>query len=135
LLSVFEQSNFIDNKKITKQFKHPTDDEDVKIMTEILQHAGSNPEERKLLENEQEALRTLDAMFGRKNKELKEAAATIEEKDKVIEGKDKVIEEKDKIIEESKKANSEMQKSFVDMAAEIEKLKAMIEENNKGNKL
>jgi hypothetical protein len=107
LLSVFEQSNFIDNKKITKQFKHPTDEEDVKILTDILQHAGSNPEERKLLEDEQEAWRTLNAMFGRKDKELKEAIATIEEKDKAL----------------------------ADMAAEIEKLKAMMKENNKENKL
>jgi chromosome segregation ATPase len=110
LLSVFEQSNFIDNKKITKQFKHPTDDEDVKIMTDILQHAGSNPEERKLLENEQEALRTLDAMFGRKNKELKEAAATIEEKEKALEESKKTIEEKDRVIEEMAKQIEELRK-------------------------
>jgi uncharacterized protein (DUF3084 family) len=79
-------------------------------MTDILQHAGSNPEERKLLENEQEALRTLDAMFGRKNKELKEAAATIEEKDKALEEKDKVIEEKDRVIEEMAKQIEELRK-------------------------
>lgn len=83
LLSVFEQSNFADDKKITKQFQHPTDDEDVKILTDILHHSGTNPEERKLIEDEQEAWRTVNAMFEDKEKELK----------KVIDDQAKLIEE------------------------------------------
>ena len=70
LLSVFEQNNFADDKKITKQFSHPTDTEDVKILTDILHHSGTNPEERKLIETEQEAWRTVNAMFEDKEKEL-----------------------------------------------------------------
>lgn len=70
LLSVFEQNNFVDDKKITKQFSHPTDNEDVKIMTDILHHSGTNPEERKRIEIEQEAWRTINAMFEEKEKAL-----------------------------------------------------------------
>lgn len=70
LLSVFEQNNFTDDKKITKQFSHPTDTEDVKILTDILHHSGTNPEERKRIETEQEAWRTVNAMFEDKEKEL-----------------------------------------------------------------
>ena len=82
LLSVFEQNNFADDKKITKQFSHPTDTEDVKILTDILHHSGTNPEERKLIETEQEAWRTVNAMFEDKEKELK----------KVIDNQAKLIE-------------------------------------------
>ncbi|MBN2746637.1 MAG: hypothetical protein JXR34_07900 [Bacteroidales bacterium] len=86
LLSVFEQNNFVDDKKITKQFQHPTDTEDVRLLTDILHHTGTNPEERKQIEIEQEAWRTVNAMFEVKEKELL-----------------KKLEEKDKIIEELKK--------------------------------
>ncbi len=82
LLSVFEQNYFADDKKITKQFSHPTDNEDVKILTDILHHSGTNPEARKLIEIEQEAWRTVNAMFEDKEKELLKA---VEEKDKIIE--------------------------------------------------
>ena len=79
LLSVFEQRNFVDDKKITKQFQHPTDNEDVKILTDILHHSGTNPEERKLIEDEQEAWRTVNAMFQDKEKAFQKA---LDEKEK-----------------------------------------------------
>jgi hypothetical protein len=53
LLSVFEQSNFVD-KEIIKEFKHQPDIEEVKIITDILHYSGTNPEEKKKLENERE---------------------------------------------------------------------------------
>lgn len=90
LLSVFEQSNFVDDRKITKQFSHPTDNEEVKIMTDILHHSGTNPEERKRIEDEQEAWRTVNAMFADKEKELRKA---LDEKDKALDEKDKVLDE------------------------------------------
>ena len=46
LLSVFEQNNFLDENKITKEFEHPTDTEEVKLLTDILHHAGTNPVRR-----------------------------------------------------------------------------------------
>lgn len=81
LLSIFEQQHFIDDKKITKEFKHDLDTEDIKLTTDILHFAGTNPEERKKIETEQEAWRTVNAMFEDKEKEL---MAVIDEKDKVI---------------------------------------------------
>jgi hypothetical protein len=100
LLSVFEQSHFVDDKKITKQFSHPTDTEEVKILTDILHHSGTNPEERKLLEIEQEAWRSVNAMFESQAKEL---LKTIEDKDRALEDKDKALDEKDKALEEMAK--------------------------------
>jgi hypothetical protein len=54
-LSDFEHSNFVDSTKIIKEFMHETDIEEVKIITDILHHSGTNPKERKQIEDEQEA--------------------------------------------------------------------------------
>jgi len=70
MLSVFEQTNFIDNTRITKQFKHATDLEEVKIITDILHYTGTDPDEKKKIDIEQEAWRTMNAMFEDKEKEL-----------------------------------------------------------------
>jgi hypothetical protein len=90
LLSVFEQTNFVDSNKITKEFLHDADIEEVKIITEILHHSGTNPKERKEIENEQEAWRTVNAMFEDREKELRKE---LSEKDNVIHEKDKIIED------------------------------------------
>lgn len=90
LLSVFEQTNFIDSNTITKKFNHETDLEEVKLMTDILHYTGTDPDEKKKIEIEQEAWRTVNAMFEEKEKELV----------KKIEDRDKIIDEKDKLIEE-----------------------------------
>ena len=64
LLSVFEQTNFLDDSKITKEFKHDTDLAEVKIITDLLHYSGTDPTEKKKLETEQEAWRTFDALSG-----------------------------------------------------------------------
>lgn len=93
LLSVFEQKHFVDDLKIIKEYKHQTDLEEVKIITDILHHSGTNPAERKQIEDEQEAWRTVNAMFEDKEKELM----------KVIQDQGKALEEKAKEIEELKR--------------------------------
>jgi hypothetical protein len=95
LLSVFEQTNFIDDRKIIKEFNHTTDLEEVQIMTAILHHSGTNPEEKKKIETEQEAWRTVNAMFENKEKKyIKE----LNEKDQALNEKDQALNEKDQII-------------------------------------
>jgi hypothetical protein len=79
LLSVFEQTNFVDDKKIIKEFKHTTEPEEVKILTDILHYSGTNPEEKRKIEMEQEAWRSVNAMFENEKKELLR-----EEKDEII---------------------------------------------------
>jgi hypothetical protein len=111
LLSIFEQQHFIDDKKITKEFKHELDSEDIKLTTDILHFAGTNPEERKKIETEQEAWRTVNAMFEDKEKEL---MAVIDENKKVIDEKDKALDENKKVID--------------DMAKELEELKRKLNE-------
>ena len=89
LLSLFEQKHFIDDNKIIKEFNHELDTEDIKITADILHFSGTNPVERKKIETEQEAWRTVNAMFEDKekefNKKLDEKNAELDEKDKLIE--------------------------------------------------
>ena len=100
LLSVFEQTNFIDDSRIIKQYNHDGDDEDVKIITDILHYSGIDPIEKKKIEIEQEAWRTVEAMTEDIVKELNESKKALTEKDQALTEKDKALTEKDKLIEE-----------------------------------
>lgn len=91
LLSIFEQKHFVDDKKILKEFNHDIDNEDIRLTTEILHHSGTNPDERKKIETEQEAWRTVNAMFENEKKLFIKA---LNEKDKVIEELLKKLHEK-----------------------------------------
>ncbi len=82
LLSLFEQSNFIDEAEIVKEFNHEIDLEELKLATDILHYAGTEPNEKKKIEIEREAWRTVNAMFEEKEKEL---LAELAEKDRIIE--------------------------------------------------
>lgn len=101
LLSVFEQTNFIDGTKIIKEFNHDADIEEVKIITDILHFSGTNPTEKKKIETEQEAWRTVEAFTG----DLREKA-------------EKLMFE----LNESKKLNDEMR-------IELEELKRKLSNN------
>ena len=107
LLSVFEQTNFVDDSEITKEYTHQINEEDVKLITTILHHSGTDPETRREIEIEAEAWRSVNAMFDEKEREylkvLEEKDKALEEKDKTIDEKDKALEEKDKLIEELKR--------------------------------
>lgn len=91
LLSIFEQRNFVDDKKIIKEFNHDIDNEDIRLTTDILHYSGTNPEERRKIETEQEAWRTVDAMFENEKKQFIKA---LNEKDKLIEELLKKLNEK-----------------------------------------
>ncbi len=100
--------------KITKEFRHELDTEDIKLTAEILHFAGTNPAERKKIETEQEAWRSVNAMFEDKEKELTQK---LDEKDKIIDEKDKVIDEKDKALST--------------LAKQLEELKRQLDEKKK----
>ncbi|KAK3582342.1 hypothetical protein CHS0354_023884 [Potamilus streckersoni] len=112
LLSVFEQSHFVDERRIVKEYMHETDIEEVQLMTKILRHSGTNSEEKKKIEIEQEAWRTVDAMFAEKEKALLQK---IEERDKALEEKDEVLGEKYKALEEKDKALGDKDKLIAEL--------------------
>lgn len=62
LLSLFEQANFTDDRKIVKDYNYEIDNEDIKILVDILHYSGTDKVERAKLETEQEAWRSIDAM-------------------------------------------------------------------------
>lgn len=107
LLSVFEQRNFTDDKEITKDYTHQPDIEEVKTITEILHYVGTDPKERKQIEIEQEAWRTVNAMFEEKERKYQRE---LEEQRKALNEKDKALSQKDKLIEELLRKLNEQQK-------------------------
>lgn len=96
LLSVFEQAHFVDDKRIVKEFRHEADLEELRLITDLLHHSGTNPEEKRKIETEQEAWRTVNAMFAEKEekyqRELSEAYHALNEKDQALSEKDRLIE-------------------------------------------
>ena len=111
LLSVFEQRNFIDDKTITKEYKHDTHlDEEIKIMTDILHYTGTDPREKKKIEDEQEAWRTITAMFSDKEKELLEAIEENKKKDRELDENRKSLKEKDKALDEMTRQLDELKR-------------------------
>jgi hypothetical protein len=125
LLSVFEQTNFVDDKKIIKEFKHDTELEEVKILTDILHYSGTDPEEKKKIETEQEAWRTVNAMFENERKELIKA---LSEKNKALSEKDLALSEKDLALSEKDLALSEKDLALSEKDLELNKLKIEMEE-------
>ena len=100
LLSVFEQRNFTDEKEITKDYTHNPDLEEVKTITEILHYVGTDPKEKKQIEIEQEAWRTVNAMFEEKERKYQKE---LEEQRKALNEKDQELIELKKQMEELKK--------------------------------
>jgi len=109
LLSLFEQQNFSDDKQITKEFTHEVDSEEMKLAVDILHYAGTNPDQRKKLEIEQEAWRTINAMFEDKETKL---MSIIQEKDSLLNEKDSLLNEKNKAMEMMAQELEELKKKF-----------------------
>jgi hypothetical protein len=120
ILSIFEQSNFLDGGKIIKDFKHEIENEDLKMVTDILHHIGVDPEQKKLIEIEQEAWRSINALLEDQERGYIKA---IVEKDIALGEKDKTIGEKDKTIGEKDKELDQMAKELMAKNKIIEDLK------------
>ncbi len=99
LLSIFEQTNFVDDKKIIKEFTHEVDIEEIKIVTDILHHSGTNPAEKLKIENEQEAIRTINAIF---DDEKKRFLDELKLKDEALAELKKQMEELQRKLDEKK---------------------------------
>ena len=103
LLTIFEQTNFIDEREITKNYTYQINDDLIKEMVNILHHAGTDPEERLAIEKEQEALRVFDVGMRELKQTIAEKNAALTEKEKALIEKDKALTEKDRLIEELKR--------------------------------
>ncbi|MDR1023724.1 MAG: hypothetical protein LBL94_10710 [Prevotellaceae bacterium] len=108
LLSIFEQANFVGDTEAVKVYQQDPDDADVKVMADILHHIGTDPDERKALDIEVEANRTIEAYFG------KQRAIILEQ--------EKVIAEKNEVIAAEREALAAERKTLVEKDAEMAKL-------------
>ena len=102
-LSFFEQKYFVDDTGIVKEYPYPIEGEDMKLIAEALHYAGTDPEKRKVLAVEREAMREYYAINEKLQEQIQEKDKKIQEKDKAISEKDKTISEKDKEIEDLKR--------------------------------
>ena len=123
LLSVFEQNYFFDENKILKEYKHEADNPSLALMINKLHYMGTEPLEKKKIEDEEEAHRVFEVFFGATLQELEGKIAqkekALEEKDKALGEKDKVLEEKDKVLEEKNKALEENAKLIEELKRKL----------------
>jgi hypothetical protein len=113
LLSLFEQAHFInEGSEIRKQYTYRSNDKDIYFITSVLNEMVADPKEREEIEKEAEALRTIDALFGKTHKKQKliieEQQTVIGEQVKALEEKDKALEEKDRALEEQARQIAEL---------------------------
>jgi hypothetical protein len=101
LLSIFEQKYFIvEGSDVRKEYPYQPDDENMKLITDILYEMGADPEKRKEIENEIEALRIINNVKNPLRQTIERQAKSLEEKEKTIEEKDKETAElKEKLAE------------------------------------
>jgi DNA repair exonuclease SbcCD ATPase subunit len=129
-LSLFEQSGFTDDRRISKRFNHPADnDGDLKTALDILHYVCVEPEERRQIEDEQEAWRTFDVMYGKKlNDAMQEKNKEVQEAKKALQEKDKEVQETKKAMQETKKAMQETKKAMQEKDREMDALRKQLEE-------
>jgi len=108
LLSIFEQQYFIDDKNTIKDYEYPIDDDNVRVMIDLLRHAAADAQTKREMQ---------EAWWADKNEELWENE--LKENKKMIEEKDKALAEKDKTL-------AEKDKTLAEKEAEIEHLKALL---------
>ena len=124
LLSIFEQRNFTEAGTIIKDYRHTPDLAEVQTMTEILHHVGTDPAERKQIEIEQEAWRTINAMFEEKEqgylKKLAEKDQALSEKDQALSEKDQALSEKDQALSEKDQALSEKDRIIAELMRKLD---------------
>ena len=128
LLSVFEQTNFIDDLKITKEFHHDTDIEEVKMITDILHYSCTDPTEKKKIETEQEAWRTVYAMTADTREENEQLTLALSETKKALSEKDLALNEKDLALTKKDLALNEKDLALSEMARQLEELKRKLGE-------
>ncbi|MDR1583544.1 MAG: hypothetical protein LBS55_09880 [Prevotellaceae bacterium] len=121
LLSIFEQKHFIvEHSEVRKEYYYQPDEENIEFITDILYEMGADPQKRKEIEDEEEALRIFNLRHGEDKKKIEELTKSVEEDKKIIEEDKKIIEEKDKTIEEKDKTIEEKDKTIEEKDKTIE---------------
>jgi hypothetical protein len=124
LLSIFEQKNyFAEDIKYIKYYNRRPEDEDIRLITDILQEVGADQQERKRLEIEEEVRRIEEARYNAYFGDIQKAST---QKDKIIAAKDEVIAEKDEVIAEKDEVIAEKDEVIAEKDEVIEKQRQTI---------
>jgi predicted nucleic acid-binding Zn-ribbon protein len=110
MLSIFEQKYFAEPKKTTMNYQHAVGDDYTKKMLNILHYVGTDPEERKKLDNEAYWLRYERHTSGevlRLQNRLAETRGELAEKDREISEKDREISDTRRELSEKEREISE----------------------------
>ena len=92
LLSLFEQKYFIDEKNTMKEYEYPVEDENLKMMLEMLQHAAADSKTRREMEEAWWAEQD-EVEYERVKEELQKNKKMLDERDKENEKLKKEIAE------------------------------------------
>ena len=122
LLSVFEQRHFINEQQTIKEYRYQPDLPELIELTNLLYHVGVDPEERKQLDIEQEAWRTMNAYMEEKDKIIKEKQLALEKKEMEIELQKIEIVAKDNALEETNRLLAAIAKELKEKNELIERL-------------
>ncbi len=126
-LSFFEQDYYIDEAGMIKEYPYPITDNNIRLIADALHYAGTDPEKRKMLETEIEALR----VYYDTQKELQDMVIATS---KALEAEKRASEEKDKALEVEKRANEEKDRALKEKEKALEAALKEIEAlKNKGN--
>ena len=109
VLSIFEQRHFLDDNQIIKDFPFQPDMTEMRIITDILHHAGTDPAAKKLLEAEQEAWRTIEAVFAPKEKKYQQQ---INEQQQALAEKEQALQEQKQALQEQQRVNAEKEQAL-----------------------
>jgi hypothetical protein len=142
LLSIFEQANFVkEDSSMGKQYLHQSNDEDINIITSILHEIICDPEERKKLEMEEEAMRIQDNIAGKVEEKTRIIEEWVENDKKRVETinelvndkkeQAKVINEQAETIKELVKDKNEQGKAINELVKDKNELAKAFEELRK----
>ncbi|GHV15490.1 hypothetical protein AGMMS49938_13850 [Fibrobacterales bacterium] len=107
LLGVFEQTGFTEKEKEIKDFKQPIVSEEIKDIVNILHYVGTDPAERKELDEEAYYRRYYEFSYGDVGRKLAEKIMILAEKDSALAEKDSALAEKDSALAEKDSAIAE----------------------------
>jgi hypothetical protein len=130
LLSLFEQDNFVDDKKIVKEYNYEVNDPNAKIMLDILHYEGTDPQRKWVIEQEKEYWRTFYASAGEGFRELLDKFEGVKkEKEEVTKEKEEAVKEKEEAVkekEETQRALEEEKRAKETLERELEELRRML---------
>ena len=127
LLSIFEQNYFLEDNTL-KEYHHPIDNEDIKRIVDSLHYVGTEPKEKKKIEDEKEAWRTFDALTGGMKEKVELLMKQLEQNKKALDDNKKELDNNKKELNDNKRELDDNKKELDDKDKLIEELKRKLGE-------